>query len=530
MIKIKKILALVMMAAVIITGVSAAMSAGAVTEGGMTYTEKSGGLAVTGVDNTLSGALVIPGTVDGKPVVEIDKNVFANNTQITSVSVPASVKKIGNKAFYGCAMIDSVVFEESGEIVSLGEEVFGSCTSLKNLILPKKMTSVPRRAFAACALPGVTIPEGVVSVGDEAFINNQSLKSAKIPGSVSSIGKHVFLGCANLEEIAVDGSNQDYISVDGSLFSKDKTELIQYALGKAVSEYTVPDGVKEIGSGAFAFSSLVKMNLPEGLETIGYEAFMDSTALNTVNLPSTLTVIDESAFYHCYALDEITVPASVTEFSSAFAYSGLEKAVIENGVETIPNDAFTGCKSLKEVVIPESVTKIESAFIDCESLEEITIPSSVTEISNNAFDGSENTTIVAPEGSYAEQYAGNNDIDYKKPGPAVDEAVLKVVITAPSGRQTIRWKFRARLVAKAKLPAGYSLKWFDKDGKSYNADFTTDNLTSGAEYTVKIVDSNGNPVSTSSQEKKVIIEVKSDFFTKIISFISRLFGSDTITL
>ena len=55
-------------------------------------------------------------------------------------------------------------------------------------------------------------------------------------------------------------------------------------------------------------------------------------------------------------------------------------------------------------------------------------------------------------------------------------------------------------------------------------------MFSGAEYTVKIVDSNGNPVSTSSQEKKVIIEVKSDFFTKIISFISRLFGSDTITL
>lgn len=529
MIKLKKILP-VLLAAVILIGVSAAFSAGAVTEGGITYTDKYGGLVVTGVDNTLSGALVIPGTVDGKAVVEIDKNVFANNTQITSVSIPSSVKKIGNKAFYGCAMIDSAVFEESDENVTLGEEVFGSCTSLKNLVLPKKMTALPRRAFAACAIPSVTVPEGVVSIGDEAFINNQQLRSANIPGSVSSIGKHVFLGCMNLDSINVAESNQDYISADGNLLSKDKSEFIQYALGKAVSEFTVPGEVKEIGSGAFAFSSLVKVNLPEGLETIGYEAFMDSAALNTVNLPSSLKVIEEAAFYRCPSLKDITIPGSVTEFASAFAYSGLEKAVIEDGVKTIPSEAFKGCKSLKEVVIPDSVTKIESAFIDCEALEEISIPSSVTEIAHDAFDGCDNLTIIAPEGSAAAKYAAENGIDYKKSEPAVDEAVLKAVITAPSGKQTIKWKFRARLVAKAKLPKGYSLKWFDKDGKAYDADYTTANLTSGAKYTVKIVDEDGNPVSTSSQEKTVEIEVKSDLFTKIISFISRLFGSDTITL
>ena len=105
--------------------------------------------------------------------------------------------------------------------------------------------------------------------------------------------------------------------------------------------------------------------------------------------------------------------------------------------------------------------------------------------------------------------------------------ISKVTISAPSGKKTINWKYRAQLTATASLPSGYRVLWFENGKKvSDSGEFTTGNLTETHTYTAKIVDSSNKPVSKESQEKTVEIEVKSDFFTKIISFFSRLFGSD----
>ena len=110
------------------------------------------------------------------------------------------------------------------------------------------------------------------------------------------------------------------------------------------------------------------------------------------------------------------------------------------------------------------------------------------------------------------------------------DKVAKVKISAPSGTKTINWKYRARLVATATgLPAGYHIAWYEGGTKvSDSADFTTASLTSAHTLTARIVDEMGNAVSTPAQEKTVTIEVKDDFFTKIISFFSRLFGSDVV--
>ncbi len=111
-----------------------------------------------------------------------------------------------------------------------------------------------------------------------------------------------------------------------------------------------------------------------------------------------------------------------------------------------------------------------------------------------------------------------------KPG---ETDISKVTINAPSGNHTINWKYRAQLTASADLPDGYKIIWYE-NGKpvSDSNDFITGALTDAHTYTAKIVDSTGKTVSTQEQEKTVTIEVKSDFFTKIISFFMRLFGSD----
>ncbi len=582
-----------LLCAVLLICTLTAVNAGAVYDNGLTYTEKNGALMLSSADVSVPSKLVIPETVGGLKVTEIDASVFASATKITSVRIPGSVKKVGKAAFRSCPMLEEVVFEESEANVSLGEDVFRGCTSLKHLVLPDKLKTIPVRAFDSCALTGITLPDGVVSIGTEAFINNTSLAFATIPDTVTAIGNHAFFGCTKLACFNITDGNTKYAAVDGNLFSKDKTLLIQYALGKTDTSYTVPSGVTEIGSGAFAFGHLVSVKLPEGLDTIGTMAFQDSAALSSVEFPSTLEEIGDSAFYHCYALKSVTIPASVTEYTSSFQYSGLESVTIEDGVTVIPNDAFTGCASLREVNIPDSVTEIASAFLDCASLGDIKIPASVKQISHDTFSGCPDLVIVTPTGSYAEQYAKDKNIRYREPEaeytaefisdgmvisskkyqegeaiakpadpskegyifkgwspevpaamPAKDltftavfektdnpDEVSNAVINAPSGTREINWKFRAHLVAKASLPTGYSVVWFEEGvSKPKSADYTTENLTSSKTFTAKIIDSSGNVVSKATQEKKITVTVKSDFFTKIISFFMRLFGNDTITI
>ena len=96
-------------------------------------------------------------------------------------------------------------------------------------------------------------------------------------------------------------------------------------------------------------------------------------------------------------------------------YTGNEtKVVIPDSVTVIGGGAFWGCESLKEITIPDSVTEIGGhAFYYCLSLKEITIPDSVIDIGECAFKGCEDLVIKAPENSYAQKYAEENEIKFE---------------------------------------------------------------------------------------------------------------------
>ena len=92
-------------------------------------------------------------------------------------------------------------------------------------------------------------------------------------------------------------------------------------------------------------------------------------------------------------------------------YGNAKKVIIPNSVKKIGEWAFSFCESLEKITIPDSVTEIgNGAFYECKSLKEITIPDSVTKIGDDAFDGCEDLVIKAPENSYAQKYAEENDI------------------------------------------------------------------------------------------------------------------------
>ena len=198
----------------------------------------------------------------------------------------------------------------------------------------------------------VIIADGVTSIGRYAFQNCSSLTSVTIPNSVTSIGIGAFSVCSGLTSINVASDNSNYCSVDGVLFNKDKTTLIQYPRGKQ-GAYTIPNSVTSIGDDAFSgCSGLTSVTIPNSVTSIGEEAFVSCTGLTSVTIGNSVTSIGESAFYGCTGLTSVTIPNSVT---------------------SIGGSAFSGCSGLTSVTIGNSITSIGmSAFYRCTGLTSIT--------------------------------------------------------------------------------------------------------------------------------------------------------------
>ena len=216
------------------------------------------------------------------------------------------------------------------------------------------VTSIGDEAFVNCSgLTSVTIPEGVTSIRDEAFYRS-GLTSVVIPSSVASIGVWAFRSCSGLTAITVDAANTEYGSLDGVLFNKSQSTLIQY-----------PGGI----SGSYT--------IPEGVTSIGYWAFSGCDSLTSVTIPEGLTSIGGGAFFYCSGLTVITVDAANTEYGS------LNGVLFDKSQSTLIQYPAGMSGSY---TIPSSVTSIEdSAFYACVDLTSVTIPSSVASIGGSAF-------------------------------------------------------------------------------------------------------------------------------------------------
>jgi hypothetical protein len=203
------------------------------------------------------------------------------------------------------------------------------------------------------------------------------LTSVTIPASVATIGSQPFRSCSSLTSITVDNSSTTYSSLDGVLFNKLQTTLIQYPGGKSGS-YTIPSSVTSISVAAFANCTLLT---------------------GSITIPDSVTTIDEFAFFYCLGLTSVTIPNSATIISSRSVFQscrGLTSVTIPNLVTSIGRGSFQGCINLSSVTFT-TISKVESigvaAFQDCINLTSITIPNSVTSIGTNAFLTSGVTTV-----------------------------------------------------------------------------------------------------------------------------------------
>jgi hypothetical protein len=284
--------------------------------------------------------------VDGaNPIYSSDDGVLFNKAKTTLITcpggkegtyaIPAGVTAIQEwGGFSGNQGLTSVTFPAS--LTKIASGAFGDCQALTAIVIPSTVDTICEVAFYGCpALESLTLAEGLKFIGGQAFEECTALKETTLPASLDSLGKSVFR-FNQMNAIHVAEGNASYCDIDGVLFNKEVTELVQYPGGKAVA-YTIPSTVTAIAGGAFAQSKIKKVVIPDGVEKLWYYTFNECRDMDTLIIGSGMTFIDERAFYSCTGLKAITCKAMTPPELGFLAFGGLSAAAMKAIPLYVPN-------------------------------------------------------------------------------------------------------------------------------------------------------------------------------------------------
>lgn len=312
--------------------------------GDFTYQTNGASITITGYWNTNNWGTNYWST---NCVAVIPRTI--NNLPVTS---------IGDEAFFACVHdcfnMSTVAIPDS--VTNIGYYAFAECLRLTNLTIPNGVVNIADNAFDHCQrLLKLTIPGTVISIGHATFANCCSLTNIVIPASVTNIGKGAFAGCANLQVILVNSANKFYDSVDGILFDKKHTTLVQYPIGRKTTHYKVPDGVVCIRKEAFDCCNLSKISLPGSVIKIEDNAFKGCANLTSITIPKSVNDIGDFAFTYCDTLADIyfqgNAPAAGTcAFEGSRKFLTVHYLLATTGWNTIianPWDSGTNWRIIK---------------------------------------------------------------------------------------------------------------------------------------------------------------------------------------
>ena len=312
----------------------------------------------------------------------IGVRAFSYCDVLTSITIPASVETIGDEAFYECYNLKTIDLSGAESLSTIGEDAFADCDALTEITIPASVETIGNYAFGSCdALKTVDLSgaTGLRTIGESAFCSCDALTSIAIPASVETIGNRAFYDCNKLTTVDLSGATS-------------LTAIGEEAFADcgALTEITIPATVETIGNYTFGYCGALKnidLSGATGLRTIGQYAFADCSIIS-VDVPETVTTIGVSAFSN---VNNINYTGTAAD-----EYSDNWGAAVRNGqvgnfiYDDSEHKSLVGCTVTHgSVEIPAGVEYIGYRIFKNNVNVSVTIPSSssVTAIESEAFRG-----------------------------------------------------------------------------------------------------------------------------------------------
>ena len=323
----------------------------------------------------------------------IKSGLLEKRDSITKVEIPKGVTAIGDRAFYNCTNLESIIIPEG--VTVIGESAFYNCTNLESIIIPETVKKIDIHAFDNCVkIEYIKLPDNLEIIYTGAFNNCSSLKSIEIPKAVAAVYPGAFLDCNSLEEVSFLGN---IIEINKSAFegceklkkiklpeSLEKIDELAFSNCSSLSDIDIPEGIKSVGEDAFSGTDILKktdideygcvymgkvliyskeekeyIKIKDTTKVIADGVFDNYENLKQVEFPNSLERIGYNSFRSCTSLEEISIPEGVKSIGeSAFMYSGLKKVDLPDTVVDIDDYAFMECIHLSEINLPKNIENI----------------------------------------------------------------------------------------------------------------------------------------------------------------------------